>query len=81
MAKAVDFAWEVDTWYRMKLRVDLTGSRALIRGKVWKRFEPEPDAWTIIVEDPLPIQGGSPGIVGYAPSVIHYDNITVKPNG
>ena len=37
--------------------------------------------WTITIEDPLPIPGGSPGIVGYAPSVIHYDNITVQPNG
>lgn len=81
MARDADFAWEMGVWYRMKLRVDVTPGRALVRGKVWKRDESEPEAWTITVEDPLPIRGGSPGLVGYAPAEIVYDNIKVTPNG
>jgi len=81
MAKTVDFAWEMGVWYRMKLRVDVDSGKALIRGKVWKRGEAEPEAWTITAEDPLPIDGGSPGLIGYAPCEIHYDNIKVTPNG
>jgi hypothetical protein len=36
--------------------------------------------WTITVEDPYPIQSGSPGIVGYSPADILYDNIKVTVN-
>lgn len=80
MAQEVEFPFDVDAWYTMKLRVDSDGDKARIRGKVWKRGEKEPEAWTITAEDPLPIRKGSPGITGYAPSEIRYDNIAVTPN-
>ncbi len=81
MARSVDFAWETDVWYRMKLRVEVAAERATVRGKVWKRGEPEPEAWTIVAEDPLPIAGGSPGLTGYAPAEIAFDNLAIAPNG
>ena len=77
MAKRMDFAWDPDVWYTMKMRVDIVGGRAVVRGKVWKRGDPEPDAWTIEAEDPLPIREGSPGLYGYSPSNIYYDNVSV----
>ncbi len=67
-------------WYRMKLRVDQDGDKALIRGKVWPRGEDEPEAWSITVEDPLPIRAGSAGLSGYSPSAIYYDNVQVSEN-
>lgn len=77
MVQRVPFEWAPDVWYTMKMRVDVEGGRAVVRGKVWKRGDAEPDAWTIEAEDPLPIREGSPGLYGYSPANIYYDNVTV----
>ena len=76
----VEFPWEPDTWYRLQLRVDIQGDRGLVRGKVWPRDEPEPTDWTITAEDPLPNRNGSPGIIGYSPIDIFFDNVSVVEN-
>jgi outer membrane protein assembly factor BamB len=78
--KSVPFSWDPDVWYTMKLRVDQQGDKALVRGKVWKKGEPEPAEWTITAEDPHPIRQGSPGLYGYSPVDIHYDNVKVTVN-
>ena len=80
MAERFPFAWEPDVWYTMKLRVDTDDERALIRGKVWPRGEDEPAGWTVTVEDPEPVRGGSPGLIGYSPIDIYYDNVRVMEN-
>ena len=76
----VDFAWEPNVWYRLKLRVDIEGDRGLIRGKIWRRDATEPAVWTVSAEDPLPVRQGSPGIIGYSPIDIYFDNISVVEN-
>ena len=80
MAERFDFAWEPDVWYTLKLRVDTDDERALIRGKVWRRGQPEPEDWTVTVEDPEPVRNGSPGLLGYSPIDIYYDNVQVMEN-
>ncbi|MCY3740887.1 MAG: hypothetical protein OXH00_07695 [Candidatus Poribacteria bacterium] len=77
MAKTIDFEWETDVWYTMKMMVEVINDKALIRGKVWRTGEPEPAEWTITAEDPLPNREGSPGIYGYSATVIYYDNLKV----
>jgi len=79
----VPFELEADVWYRMKMQVDVTdnGGKATVRGKVWKKSEAEPDAWTIEAEDGLPHTQGSPGIYGYSAADVFYDNIKVTPAG
>jgi outer membrane protein assembly factor BamB len=77
MAKTIDFAWDTDVWYTAKLRVDLEDGQAVVRGKVWPRDQAEPAAWTIEVVDPLPNPHGSPGIYGYSPANVYYDNLNV----
>jgi len=77
MAKTIPFTWETGVWYTMKMQVELVGASALIRGKVWPRDEAEPAAWSIEVEDPLPNRTGSPGLYGYSPAEIFYDNLKV----
>ncbi len=77
MAKTIDFAWETDVWYTMKMGVEVIDGKAIIRGKVWRTSEPEPDAWTLTAEDPLPNVEGSPGIYGYSATEIYYDNLKV----
>ena len=77
MAKTVPFAWETGVWYTMKMQVEIEGDTAHIRGKVWPRDEPEPATWTIQAVDPLPNRSGSPGLYGYSPAEIYYDNLKV----
>lgn len=77
MVQRVPFEWDPDVWYTMKMRVDIEGDRAFVRGKVWKRGDAEPGAWTIEAEDPLPIREGSPGLYGYSPANIYFDNVRV----
>ncbi len=80
MAQQVPFEWDMDTWYTAKLRVDQTVDRAIVRGKIWQRGEPEPAAWTITAEDPMPIRHGAPGIYGYSPVDLYFDNYKVTVN-
>lgn len=80
VVKDVPFPWEPEVWYRMKLRVDQQGDKALIRGKVWKRDGAEPAEWTVQFEDPQPVRQGSPGIYGYSAAEIYYDNLQVMGN-
>ncbi len=80
MAKWVDLKWEANIWYTMKMTVELVNDKAIVKGKVWQKDTPEPDEWTITIEDPLPNREGSPGIYGYSPAEIYYDNLRVWEN-
>ena len=82
MMRRQDFAWDIETWYTMKLRVDLEGDeqgreRAAVRAKVWKRAEEEPADWTFTVYDPLPIKSGAPGLYGFTPVDGYFDNVKI----
>ena len=78
MAKTIDLAWEPNVWYKMKMRVDVVNEKAVIRGKVWKKSEAEPEAWTITAEDPHPVRHGSPGLYGNSTADVYYDNVKVS---
>jgi len=78
MATTMDFPWEMDVWYTMKMHVDIVNGEAIVRGKVWKREAAEPEQWTIIAHDPLPNLEGSPGLYGYSPTPVYYDNVMVS---
>jgi hypothetical protein len=80
MAQQVPFEFEPNTWYRLKMKVVSNEQKATIYGKVWKKSDPEPEAWTISVDDPHPIHSGTPGLLGYSPVNLFYDNVTVYPN-
>ncbi len=75
------FKWAVDTWYRMKLRVDnRPDGTTLVRGKVWPTTESEPEAWTIEKVDTIPHRTGSPGLYGDGISELYFDNVRVYSN-
>ncbi len=80
MAKSVRFRSDPDVWYTMKMKVDVTDGEAKIFGKVWKRDEAEPDAWTIEVVDPNGNESGSPGLYFYALADCYFDNVIVTQN-
>ena len=80
-SKDVPFEWEGDTWYSMKLRAANEDGKAVLEGKVWKRGEKEPEAWTIRAVDLTPNTVGSPGLFGNAQiTEIFVDNVSVMKN-
>ena len=81
MTVRVPFEWAVDTWYRMKLRVEQRpDGTALVQGKVWKTGEAEPAAWTIEKVDRIAHRNGSPGLYGDGISNVFFDNFKVYGN-
>jgi hypothetical protein len=87
--KEIEFPWDPDVWYAVKLSVDVTDGGGLVRGKVWPRGDPEPDAWSIGMTDPSPNPAGSPGLYAYSVSItpktkgteVLFDNVEVARNG
>jgi len=76
-----NFSWPVDTWYRMKLRVqNRPDGTTLVQGKVWPAAEPEPTAWTIEKVDTIPHRAGAPGLYGDGISDVFFDNFKVYRN-
>ena len=81
MTERVEFKWDADKWYRIKLRVDQQkDGSARVRGKVWATDAAEPDAWTIEKIDRIPHVMGSPGIYADGISDVYFDNVKVYRN-
>jgi outer membrane protein assembly factor BamB len=83
LRESVDFQWQPKVWYHLKTRVDLAADGSgVIRGKAWKRGDPEPDAWTIEVKHRTAHQEGSPGLFGFSPQDerVYLDHVKVTPN-
>ncbi len=78
-AKTIEFQWEPKTWYSLKFKSENKDGKAVLKGKVWKTADPEPDVWTIEAEDETPNTNGSPGIFGNSTDAEFYiDNIKVS---
>lgn len=83
LRESVDFQWQPKVWYHLKTRVDIApDGSGVVRGKAWKRGEPEPDAWTIEVKHRTAHQEGSPGLFGFSPQDerVYIDNVKVTAN-
>jgi outer membrane protein assembly factor BamB len=80
-AKILDFNMEPNAWYVLKLKVSNVDGKALVQGKVWKKADAEPEAWSIEITDSMPNTQGSPGLFGNATNAeVTIDNVTVTPN-
>jgi hypothetical protein len=86
--RTIDFAWQPDKWYRLKLTTEVSGDTALIKGKCWPRDQSEPAAWTAEVKDSRPNREGSPTLYGYVTGIpnvgsgtdVFYANVRITPN-
>jgi hypothetical protein len=79
--KMIDVDVQPATWYTMKFQVVPEKDKAVVRGKLWKRGETEPEAWTIEMVDEAPNLHSSPGLYGHASDAqIYLDNLSVIPN-
>jgi outer membrane protein assembly factor BamB len=80
---AVPFKWAPNVWYHLKARVDVAADGSgVVRGKAWKKGDPEPAAWTIEVPHKKAHAHGSPGLFGFAPQEqrVCIDNVKVTAN-
>jgi outer membrane protein assembly factor BamB len=88
MQTVIPFAWKSGTWYRVRLMVDATGAKAIVKGKIWERDQAEPEKWTLEMEDPSPNKNGAAAIYGYIPNITaagpgseaYFDNLAILPN-
>jgi outer membrane protein assembly factor BamB len=87
--KSIAWSWKPDTWYTLKLTVEVDGDKARVRGKIWESGKSEPAGWTLELDDPVPNREGSPGLYANAVGVegedspgtaIYFDNVRVTPN-
>ena len=79
-SKQVEFPWQPDVWYRMRLRVEPAAAKVVVRGKVWPKTEPEPAAWTIEYEDASGILSGAPALYADSSTELDFDNVQVMVN-
>jgi hypothetical protein len=78
-----DFEWQPNVWYHVKTRVDIASDESgIVRAKVWRKGETEPEKWTLEVPHKTAHQSGSPGLFGFSPQdkKVFIDNIVVTPN-
>ena len=86
VAEEVDFQWEPNNWYQLKMTVKIEGNQAQVLGKAWKKNDAEPSEWNLKLTDENPNHTGPPGIYGSALGIqppnpgtpIYYDNILVN---
>jgi hypothetical protein len=89
IGKSVGFNWKSGEWYTLKITVEQKEKTAVVRGKVWKKGEAEPAAWTLEFEDTSPNRDGAATLYGYISNItetepgaeIYYDNLSITPNG
>lgn len=72
------FASKPDTWYSIKIKVEIVDGEAKISGKVWEQGADEPEDWSITAVDPHPNESGSPGLFYYATTDCMFDNVIVS---
>lgn len=80
--ESVPFEAQPNTWYHLKSRVDVSADGSgVVRAKVWKKSDPEPEKWTIEARHPHVHESGSPGLFALAPQKrVYIDNVVVTPN-
>ncbi|MEQ1826621.1 MAG: PQQ-binding-like beta-propeller repeat protein [Pirellula sp.] len=80
-AKTIPFDWVANTWYTLKFRGENKDGKAVLKAKVWKTGEQEPEAWTIEGVDGLPNTTGSPGLFGNSTDAEYFvDNVMITAN-
>lgn len=79
-----NFKVSANTWYTLKTRVDVNpDGSGVVRGKVWEKGQPEPEAWTVEAKVAKAHTQGSPGIFGFSQmnqKRVFLDNLSITPN-
>ncbi|MCA9192193.1 MAG: PQQ-binding-like beta-propeller repeat protein [Planctomycetales bacterium] len=80
-AKSQPFEWSANQWYHLKFQAENQDGKVTLRGKAWRKGEPEPEQWTVEATDETPNATGSPGLFGNSSTAEFYiDNVKVYRN-
>jgi outer membrane protein assembly factor BamB len=80
---ATPFHWAPNEWYHLKAQVDVAADGSgVVRGKAWKRGDPEPAAWISEVPVKHANANGCPGLFAFSPQNmrVYIDNVSVTAN-
>lgn len=83
LRQSVPFKWSPNEWYHLKARVDVAkDGTGVVRAKVYKKDQPEPESWTIEVPHKKAHLQGSPGLFSFTPQEQRawIDNISAISN-
>ncbi|GEP41135.1 PQQ-binding-like beta-propeller repeat protein [Brevifollis gellanilyticus] len=84
LAVAAPFKVSANTWYTLKTRVDTNADGSgVVKGKIWTKGQPEPEAWTVEAKVARAHTQGSPGIFGFTPmnqKRVFLDNLSITEN-
>jgi outer membrane protein assembly factor BamB len=84
LAQASVFKVSANNWYTLKTRVDVNADGSgVVKGKVWDKSQPEPEAWTVEAKVAKAHTQGSPGIFGFTPmnqKRVFLDNLSITEN-
>ncbi len=84
LAQTGAFKVSANTWYTLKTRVDVNADGSgVVRGKIWPKGQPEPEAWTVEAKVAKAHTQGSPGIFGFTPmnqKRVYLDNLSITEN-
>lgn len=83
LKEAVPCVVERNIWYKLKARVDRNeDGSGVVRAKVWKKTDAEPEAWNIEVKHRFAHAEGAPGLFCMSPQEQRawIDNVSVTPS-
>jgi outer membrane protein assembly factor BamB len=84
----LEFDWQANTWYVVKLAVEQKEKSAVAKAKIWKKGDAEPAEWMLQYEDVSPNREGAAALYAYVSNVtdstpgseIYFDNVALTPN-
>ena len=79
--QSIPFTWKSDSWTHLRIQLRKSGEGCVVEGKAWADGTPEPEAWSIKLEDKEAPTPGRAGIWGspYAGTPIRFDDLRLAP--
>ena len=79
---AKPYEWKSGTWLVLRLQLTKQNNKTILQGKLWPRGSPEPNQWSITLEDPesdKPVKGrASVWGIPYSGTPIDFDDIAIS---
>jgi hypothetical protein len=79
--QSIPFKWQSGTWTHLRIQLRKSGEGCIVEGKAWTEGSPEPEAWSIKLEEKEAPTPGRAGIWGspYAGTPIRFDDLRLAP--
>jgi hypothetical protein len=77
----VPFEWTSGSWTMLRIQLRKTAEGTQVEGKAWAAGTPEPEKWSITLDEKTPVPPGRAALWGtpYAGTPIRFDDLQVGP--